>query len=279
MDNGTSTLLGTEQRYAPVVLALCFACMVGGAMLLWACPNLLAVMAWLALTASNVWYLVQHGRPTVGMMPVAVFSLAPASLTALCAPGMAGVRWWLCATLCVFSFGVMALFVAWFFRLRQTYAHRRHTCDNAMVIVLGGGVRNGLPRPTLARRLDVAAELCKEHAELMLVLTGGPLHNEPGTEADAMARYLVERGISRGRLLLERRARNTHENIVYGLQVVRATGRETQLCVLTSDYHLYRAVREGRGQGVELTPIPAKTRLSSRLQQWCREVLTIWAKR
>ncbi|MDO4537682.1 MAG: YdcF family protein, partial [Coriobacteriales bacterium] len=92
---------------------------------------------------------------------------------------------------------------------------------------------------------------------------------------EVMARYLLEQGIPREQLLVERQARNTRENIAFSLDLVNTQGKSGELCVLTSDYHLYRARTMGRSCGVDLSPIPAITPKRSRLQQWCREVLTI----
>jgi hypothetical protein len=130
-----------------------------------------------------------------------------------------------------------------------------------------------------ALRLDVAFELTVDHPQRTLILTGGPLANGPGTEAEHMARYLIDKGLPSQQLLLEQQARNTRENISNSCVLATRESLSGQRCVLTSDYHLYRAVREGRAIGVELTPIPAPVPLPGRLQQWSREVLTILAAR
>jgi uncharacterized SAM-binding protein YcdF (DUF218 family) len=90
-----------------------------------------------------------------------------------------------------------------------------------------------------------------------------------------MARYLQEHGVMRKRILLEPTARNTRENIARSSELLDDRGFCGQRCVVSSDYHLYRALRDGRSLGIDLCPVAAPTPSGSVPQQWCREVLTI----
>ncbi len=274
LSDHTSTLAHTEKTLTPLVWAVWVACTVAGVALLWLHTEPWALLAWMAPVVSNVIFFAQHRRVSVGMTPPAVASLAPAAASALLGTPT-GIVHTACVVALVLSGAVIALFGHWFARL-WTASHRGATvAEDAVIIVLGGAVVGGRPRPTLALRLDTAGVLALGHPHRTLVLTGGPLHNGPGTEAQAMARYLRDKGIPTRQLLLEEAARNTRENIKNSCALVAGTGRDGQLCVLTSDYHLYRALREGRALGIELVPLPAPTPVGGRLQQWCREVLTI----
>ena len=110
----------------------------------------------------------------------------------------------------------------------------------------------------------------------MVVVTGGPTPDGSTTEAHEMARYLHEHGVGRACVLLEPTARNTRENIARSTELLDERGFSGQRCVVSSDYHLYRALRETRHLGQDLTPIAAPTPRASVAQQWCREVLTVW---
>lgn len=254
MDTKKSTLIGTEQRLAPLVCGAHYGCLLVGLARCVARPGRLLV--WLPLSASNVLYLHQHERPSVGMLPVSVASLG------FVPTAMASV-----------------FFGAWFTRLRSVYSWQTAPQDHAVVIVLGGAIKNGKPGLTLAGRLEAAATLWHQNPSITLLLTGGAVKGDDKSEAEYMADWLVDKGVARQSLLLETQACNTHENIRYSLELARTRMPRVSLYVLSSDYHLYRAVREGRRLGVELTPLPAPTPLPSRLQQWSREVLTILAKR
>jgi len=276
LNNHASTLAQTEKALAPLVWAVWVTCTGAGIASFWLHVEPLALVAWTALAGSNVVFFVQHKRVSVGMLPIAIASLAPAATSALFG-AVSGPARMACMIACAVSCGAIAVFAFWFLRLWAASHSQAEIADDAVIIVLGGAVVNRQPRPTLALRLDVAYELAEDHPRRTLVLTGGPLHNEPGTEAEAMALYLQNKGIPAGQLLLELRARNTRENIKNSCELIADAKHTRQLCVLTSDYHLYRAVREGRALGIELIPIPAPVPLGGRLQQWCREVLTILA--
>ena len=288
-DGSTSTLLATERALRPLVLAttiLCDALVVALLASAWAqSPRALWVAcACLALlpAASNVRYLATHTLPTVGMVPVALFSLLPVLAVVAASRDIAPAARGTCLVIAIAIAALLALFSWWFVRLRRTY-HRKPTLDaDAAIIVLGGAIKRGRPCETLARRLDVATSLWHESPKRTIIVTGGPTPDHRTTEADEMARYLWEEGVTLSSIVLERCARNTHENIALScalLDELEADGHPRQRCVISSDYHLWRAVRDARALGVELTPIPAPTPPASVPQQWCREVMTILSGR
>lgn len=123
------------------------------------------------------------------------------------------------------------------------------------LIVLGGGLRrNGSLSTTLESRLKKAAEFYRENASLTLVVTGGKLPDTPLAEADAMARYLVEReGIPAEAILREPKARDTIENFNFSRDLILLDeavihpGRDREkegprVALLTSAYHMNRSL-------------------------------------
>ena len=94
-----------------------------------------------------------------------------------------------------------------------------------------------------------------------------------------MACYLHELGVDDASIVRERRARNTHETIALSCELLDKLGFDGQRCVVSSDYHLWRALRDARKLGFELTPVAAPTPRASIPQQWCREALTIMSGR
>lgn len=291
----TSTLEGSELRWRSAVYAVCAVSLaLGVTFLACAFPDgasrpstylwVACALAFATLTASNAAYLARHpGRPTIGMMPVAVASAgaAAAPLAASATGSAAPLR--TCAIVAL-ALGVacVAVFGCLFVKMRAAYANAPAPGEKSVLIVLGAAVRSGRPCQTLARRLDVAADLLLGHPHRMAVLTGGASAARPSepTEAEAMARYLRECGVPEAQLLLEPRAANTRQNVSFSLEVVREAGLAgRQLCVVSNDYHLWRALRCARRQGAELVPVAARTPRVSALQQWCREALTILAGR
>ena len=241
--------------------------------------RLASVGVCMTCTASNWWYLRKHRVATIGMIPVALFSLLPAVMAAWRCERLPLCLRIACAGASVLLGLALALFCWWFVRLRRTYARHPDIDSDAALIVLGGAIKHGRPCSTLARRLDVAARLWHEAPARTVVVTGGPTPDRRTTEANEMARYLREHGVSASSIVLEPTARNTSENIACSLELLGQRGIGGQRCVVSSDYHLWRAVRDGRALGAELTPVPAPTPTTSVPQQWCREVLTILARR
>lgn len=266
----------------PLVLGITYAsCALSSAALCVAFTRI-PLVAWLACTGatlalqlSNLHYRRTHAVTTVGMMPVALFALAPACTVCLCVPGMPKAVRMALGLVLVCLVALILLFAFWFCRLRSVYSTRPDVSPTAAIIVLGGALRQGKPCRTLARRLDVALRYWQECPSRTLLPSGGPVPDGTTTEARAMARYLQDRGVPSTSLVLEAHARNTRENIERSCELLSEMGHVGQRCVVSSDYHLWRALREARRQGVELTPIPAPTPRGSALQQWCREVITI----
>ncbi len=136
------------------------------------------------------------------------------------------------------------------------------------LIVLGGGLRrNGNPTTTLESRLRKAAEVYRENTGLTLVVTGGKLPDTPLAEADAMARYLVEReGIPAEAILREPKARDTIENfnlsrdLILLDEAVIHPGRDMEkdaprVALLTSGYHMNRSLFLARRAGFRPTGV------------------------
>lgn len=289
----SSTALARERQLAPIIAVVFVFCTYAGlrplaatAVHLWHNGPALgwfawtvACVCWVGLVGANVHYLVTHRKTTVGMAPIAVISMAPSAAVTLAyahAYGPALVALWVVFGI---SFALLVIFAFGFVKLRSVYVGTPPIAPDAIVIVLGGTVRDGVPCSTLTERLKTASALWHDSFHRALVLTGGPVPNDTRCEADYMFDELVARSVDPRSLHVEPAARNTAENIQNSLALLARTnlwmpGDARQLCVLTSDYHLFRALREGRYCDVELVPIPSPTPRKSRLQQWCREILT-----
>jgi uncharacterized SAM-binding protein YcdF (DUF218 family) len=116
------------------------------------------------------------------------------------------------------------------------------------MLIPGGGVRAGGVLPSwVAARFDHALAVCGN--AFLMPLSAGTTHRPPPldergfpiTEAAAGARYLVERGIEPGRILLEAASFDTIGN-AYFSRVVHVMPRGFgRLLVITSEFHMPRA--------------------------------------
>jgi uncharacterized SAM-binding protein YcdF (DUF218 family) len=106
------------------------------------------------------------------------------------------------------------------------------------------------------RLLDGVA-LARRHPEAKLVLVGGAGGLVPigYSDARAMRVFAINEGIAPGRILLEEKSRNTHENAVYAKELARPTPDQIWVLV-TSAYHMPRSVGAFRAAGWHIIPYP-----------------------
>lgn len=115
------------------------------------------------------------------------------------------------------------------------------------VVVLGAHVKGEIPSKALLKRLETALDYGKKNPETKLVLSGGQGFGENITEALCMKRYLVKKGISSDRLILEEKSTDTKENLKFSDETTGCKERKTG--ILSNDFHVYRAVRLAKKMG------------------------------
>lgn len=146
------------------------------------------------------------------------------------------------------------------------------------IVVLGSELKpDGTISKTMKKRLDGAIVLSDRYPQAELILSGG--QTRPGllTEAEAMADYLRYNGVSASRMILEPDSRSTYENVrnSCGLieefrraaasesrgrragsapakRILSAEARPVKLVIVSSDFHLFRAVHMAKKQTGEL---------------------------
>jgi uncharacterized SAM-binding protein YcdF (DUF218 family) len=109
--------------------------------------------------------------------------------------------------------------------------------DYVGVVVLGGE----------PGRIREAGRLARTFKHLRVIITGA------GDPADILA--LLGPGIEPGRVQIEPKARNTHENALFTAQTVRPAPGERWLLV-TSAFHMPRAMGAFRRSGFNVEPWP-----------------------
>lgn len=117
------------------------------------------------------------------------------------------------------------------------------------IIVLGAQLKENGPSYVLQKRLDEAYEYLIENEETKVIVSGGQGSDEPDTEAQGMYEYLVARGISPERIMKEDESKNTSQNIRFSARLFNPD--ENQVGIVTSDFHIYRAVRLAKAAGYE----------------------------
>ena len=139
----------------------------------------------------------------------------------------------------VLGFALFSVMEIWVLSKDETDLTR----DVNAVIVLGAGVNGYAPSLTLQTRLEATVDYIADKPDVPIVVTGGQGNGELITEARCMADWLIAKGISEERIVLEEQARNTRENIDFSLALLHEMGIDTtsNIAVVSNDYHLARA--------------------------------------
>ena len=182
-------------------------------------------------------------------------------------------------------FALWVVSVAVFWRhLAQTGVQPEAAPPVQAIVVLGSGTQNGHPRPVLAARLDTAAELARRQPQAIIAVCGGVDWGETESEAVVMARYLQQKhGIAPERMVLEGESTSTELNLQLSRPLLQARGVDASAptAIITSDFHLMRAMGIARQQGLTaVTPVAAPTPLATRYNAWLREYFAMassWA--
>lgn len=146
-----------------------------------------------------------------------------------------------------FAAGAVTAAVILLFVLHDSGSTGIPGCDYC--IVLGSRVYDDGISSTLKKRLDRAAEYSEENPGTILVLSGGMAASDPVPEALAMYNYLSLKGIPDSRMIIETNAKTTAENMECSLFKIEEDLKERMvpppimIAVITSDYHIYRALR------------------------------------
>lgn len=153
------------------------------------------------------------------------------------------------------TFGVFEYFI-----VRDARTDAR---DADYLIVMGAGIKGTEPTVSMEDRLNAALSYLREHPDCCAVLSGAQGPGEDISEAVAMRHWLMDRGIDDSRLILETRARDTDQNIIYSLQLIsqRDSLHSVEIAVCTSEYHIHRSKLIAKDAGVIITAVAARTSL------------------
>jgi len=116
-----------------------------------------------------------------------------------------------------------------------------------VIIILGCGAdKQGVVSRITKERLDFFLEKKNKFSNMPILLSGrcsGLERNKPKiTEAQAMKRYLVAKGINSTRIYLEMRSLDTVSNAIFSEKIVKKHKNWRHLLLITSDWHMKRAL-------------------------------------
>ena len=131
-----------------------------------------------------------------------------------------------------------------------------------VIIMLGGGAMPDSPD------VDGIGSLCSSPANRLLatvrlyrmlrvpiLLSGGQVYSDSGAEAKIASRVLQSLGVPEQDILLETKSVNTTQNARYSAEILREHDFRQPILV-TSAFHMKRAVLNFEGAGVSVVPYP-----------------------
>ena len=142
-------------------------------------------------------------------------------------------------------------------------------------LILGAQIRQNGPSIVLKRRLDIAIDYLKKNPDTKVIVSGGQGANEPMTEAQGMAEYLVEHGIKESRILKEDKSRNTSENLSFSSAYLDK--EQDEGVIVTNSFHVFRALHIAKKKGYQkVYGLAATSYLPTLPNNLLRECLGVW---
>lgn len=167
--------------------------------------------------------------------------------------------WWLLPV------ALLGLLAAYYLATLAHVVHTGRQHDSGLtdaIIVMGAAQYDGRPSPQLAARLDHVVTLWEQGVAPLVVVTGG---NQPGdrfTEAEASARYLVDRGVPSEVIVEVGEGATTLESVEAAAPIIAGRGIDS-LTLVTDPHHGLRSrlivEREGFDVDVATTPTSVVT--------------------
>lgn len=118
------------------------------------------------------------------------------------------------------------------------------------MVILGCQVNGTTVSRALRYRLEEAVDFVEEQGakDMKIIVSGGQGFGEDISEAEAMYRYLVKKGIPAGHIIKEEQSTNTVENIQYSKMLMKA--EEPSVIVVSNGFHIFRATHICKKQGI-----------------------------
>ena len=117
------------------------------------------------------------------------------------------------------------------------------------VLVLGAKVNGTTPSKSLMFRINGAYDYLVDNPSAKAIVCGGKGSDEGISEAEAMKRTLVSKGIDENRIIMEDKSTSTEENIRFAMKYIE--DENSKVVVTTNSYHVFRAVSIARKAGLK----------------------------
>ena len=164
---------------------------------------------------------------------------------------------------------VLALVAVYLLSAALNLFHLKKRRGADYIIILGAGVIGTRVTPLLAARIDKGIELLHDNPNAVLIMSGGQGPGEDIAEGEAMARYAGQKGVDLGKIMVEGKSTSTEENLLFSRELMSRD--RPRVIVVTTAYHVFRALLLARRQGLKCVGFGAKTKWYFTLNALIRE--------
>lgn len=176
-------------------------------------------------------------------------------------------------------YGSMTFLIFMIYTLFLQIIPRKNDFD--YVIIHGAGLLHGDQLSKLLRdRLDKAITVYRrDPTPPRIIPSGGKGADETVPEAEAMKQYLIGQGIPESDILPENASKTTLENLRFSKQILDGLEGRKYTALVTSNYHVYRALRYCRKIGLNCTGIGSRVAFYYWPSAMIREFIAIHAEK
>ncbi len=138
--------------------------------------------------------------------------------------------------------------------------------DKDVVIILGSQIRkDGSLTPLLQARADKAIEFGlnqykKTKKKIYYIPSGGKGSDEVISEAKAIEKYLIEKGIEKKQIVIEDKSTSTEENMMYSKEKINKIKKDANISFATTNYHVFRSGVIANECGIDCEGMGSKTK-------------------
>ena len=138
--------------------------------------------------------------------------------------------------------------------------------DKDFIIILGSKINsNGTLTPLLKGRVDKAIDFGNKQYEstkkkIIYIPSGGQGSDEVMAEAQAIYKYLIDKGIKDKQIIIEDKSTSTKENMKFSKRIIDDTKKDAKISFATTNYHVFRSGVIAGELGIDCEGIGSKTK-------------------
>lgn len=155
--------------------------------------------------------------------------------------------------------------------------HSDPEVKTSYLVILGAGLKGEEISPALNERLNSGLQYLEKYSDTKVIVTGGQGRGEDISEAEAMKRFLVSKGIDKDRIIVEDKATSTMENFYLSKKIIieKSGNNDSDITFVTNSFHVMRAKMLADRNGFNAHAISAKTPAVVVIKSYFREYFAL----